>query len=62
VLCHIITGATNRQIAEALFISERTVKNHVTSILSCLNLSGRVQAAMFASPFLPLLKSKNEQI
>ncbi|MEM9487359.1 MAG: LuxR C-terminal-related transcriptional regulator [Cyanobacteria bacterium P01_F01_bin.116] len=33
VLCHIITGGeTDRQIAESLFISERTVKNHVTSI------------------------------
>jgi DNA-binding NarL/FixJ family response regulator len=61
VLCHIITGETNRQIAEALFISERTVKNHVTSILSRLNLPGRVQAAMFASPFLPLLQSRHEQ-
>ncbi len=61
VLCHIITGATNRQIAKALFISERTVKNHVTSILSRLNLPGRVQAAMFASPFLPLLQSRREQ-
>jgi DNA-binding NarL/FixJ family response regulator len=61
VLCHIITGETNRQIAEALFISERTVKNHVTSILSRLNLPGRVQAAMFASPFLPLLQSTHEQ-
>ncbi|MGB3518489.1 MAG: response regulator transcription factor [Elainellaceae cyanobacterium] len=60
VLCHIITGETNRQIAEALFISERTVKNHVTSILSRLNLPGRVQAAMFASPFLPLLQSRRE--
>lgn len=57
VLCFIITGATNRQIAEALFISERTVKNHVTSILSRLNLPGRIQAAMFASPFLPLLNT-----
>ncbi|MEO1623271.1 MAG: response regulator transcription factor, partial [Cyanobacteria bacterium J06632_3] len=61
VLCHIITGETNRQIAKALFISERTVKNHVTSILSRLNLPGRVQAAMFASPFLPLLHSKNKK-
>lgn len=61
VLCQIITGKTNRQIAEALFISERTVKNHITSILSCLNLPGRVQAAMFASPFLPLLQSIHEQ-
>lgn len=56
VLCFLITGATNRQIAEALYISERTVKNHVTSILSRLNLRDRIQAAMFASPFLPLLK------
>lgn len=61
VLCHIITGETNRQIAKALFISERTVKNHVTSILSHLNLPGRVQAAMFASPFLPLLQSRHKQ-
>ncbi|MEL7070109.1 MAG: response regulator transcription factor [Cyanobacteria bacterium J06581_3] len=60
VLCWIITGATNREIAKALFISERTVKNHVTSILSCLNLSGRIQAAMFASPFLPLIQSENQ--
>jgi DNA-binding NarL/FixJ family response regulator len=59
VLCWIITGATNREIAKALFISERTVKNHVTRILSCLNLSGRIQAAMFASPFLPLIQSEN---
>jgi DNA-binding NarL/FixJ family response regulator len=58
VLCWIITGATNREIAKALFISERTVKNHVTSILCCLNLSGRIQAAMFASPFLPLIQSE----
>ncbi|MEL6223852.1 MAG: response regulator transcription factor [Cyanobacteria bacterium J06627_8] len=49
VLCLIITGATNREIAKALFISERTVKNHVTSILGCLNVAGRIQAAMFAS-------------
>jgi DNA-binding NarL/FixJ family response regulator len=62
VLCHIITGETNRQIAKALFISERTVKNHVTSILSRLNLPGRVQAAMFASPFLSLLQSRHEHI
>ena len=61
MLCFIITGATNRQIAQTLFISERTVKNHVTSILGRLNLRDRIQAAMFAGPFLPLLKAGNEQ-
>ena len=60
VMCLIITGATNRQIAQTLFISERTVKNHVTSILGRLNLHDRIQAAMFAGPFLPLLKPGND--
>jgi DNA-binding NarL/FixJ family response regulator len=56
VLCFLVDGATNREIAEALFISERTVKNHVTSILSRLNQRDRVQAALFASPFLSWLR------
>jgi DNA-binding NarL/FixJ family response regulator len=56
VLCLIATGASNREIAEALYISERTVKNHITRILSQLNLRDRTQAAMFVSTFLPLLQ------
>ncbi|WP_199315404.1 MULTISPECIES: response regulator transcription factor [Oscillatoriales] len=55
VLCSIVKGASNREIGEVLYISERTVKNHITSILSQLNLRDRTQAAMFASPFLSLL-------
>jgi DNA-binding NarL/FixJ family response regulator len=55
VLCLIAAGASNREIAEALYISERTVKNHVSSILSHLNLRDRTQAAMYVSAFLPLL-------
>lgn len=56
VLCLIAAGASNREIAEALYISERTVKNHITRILSQLNLRDRTQAAMFVSAFLPLLE------
>ena len=57
VLRLIASGASNREIAQALYISERTVKNHVTSILSRLNLRDRTQAALFASSFLSLLES-----
>ena len=49
VLKLISTGLSNREIAQSLFISERTVRNHVTSILSQLQLRDRTQAALFAS-------------
>ncbi len=49
VLELIAQGLNNREIAKALYISERTVKNHVNSILSRLNLRDRTQAAIFAS-------------
>jgi DNA-binding NarL/FixJ family response regulator len=56
VLSLIATGASNREIAEILFITEKTVKNHVSSILSRLNLRDRTQAAVFAHSFLPPIK------
>ncbi|ARV60143.1 DNA-binding response regulator [Nostocales cyanobacterium HT-58-2] len=57
VLRFIAAGASNREIAQSLYITERTVKNHVTSILSRLNLRDRTQAAIFANSFLSSLKN-----
>jgi DNA-binding NarL/FixJ family response regulator len=52
VLKLIIKGSSNREIAEELYISERTVKNHITSILSQLQLRDRTQVVIFASQYL----------
>ncbi|MDH3450585.1 MAG: response regulator transcription factor [Gammaproteobacteria bacterium] len=46
VLALIAKGRTNHDIAEALYISTRTVKFHVSSILAKLNAKNRTQAAM----------------
>ena len=48
VLQLIAKGYSNREIAQTLYISERTVKNHVNSILSRLNVRDRTQAAILA--------------
>ncbi len=48
ILRYIARGSNNREIGEALFITEGTVKNHVSSILSKLSLRDRTQAALWA--------------
>jgi DNA-binding NarL/FixJ family response regulator len=45
----IVGGLSNRQIAESLVISERTVENHVSSILARLGVSTRAQVAVWAA-------------
>lgn len=49
VLALLGQGASNREIARTLYLSEGTVKNHVTNILSRLNLRDRTQAALLAA-------------
>ena len=44
----IATGLSNSEIAEKFFVSETTVKTHVRSILSKLDVRDRVQAVVFA--------------
>lgn len=48
VLALLASGKSNRQIADELTISERTVRTHVSSILTKLNLTSRTQAALLA--------------
>jgi DNA-binding NarL/FixJ family response regulator len=52
VLKLIAIGANNREIAGKLYISEGTVKNHVTNLLNRLNLRDRTQAAILAKTYL----------
>jgi DNA-binding NarL/FixJ family response regulator len=42
-------GLTNRQIAEQMFLSEKTAKNYVSSLLAKLGMQRRSQAAAFAA-------------
>jgi len=48
VLQEIASGKSNAEIAATLFISEKTVKTHITNILAKLHLSDRTQAAVLA--------------
>lgn len=48
VLSEIAKGKSNKEIASSLFITEKTVKTHVSNLLSKLELSDRTQAALFA--------------
>ncbi len=48
VLQLVAQGLTNQEIAEQLILGERTVGNHISSILSKLHLANRTQAALYA--------------
>ena len=52
LLGHIAQGLTNRQIAEQMFLAEKTVKNYVSNILGKLGLERRTQAAVLAAKLL----------
>jgi DNA-binding NarL/FixJ family response regulator len=52
ILALIAEGLTNRQIAERMFLAEKTVKNYVSSLLAKLGLERRTQAAVLAARLL----------
>jgi DNA-binding NarL/FixJ family response regulator len=49
ILMLVAEGKTNKEIAAEIFLSDKTVKNYVSSILSKLNLERRAQAAAFVA-------------
>ncbi len=48
IIGYIANGENNREIAKKLFISEKTVKNHVSNILKKMDLEDRTQVAVYA--------------
>ncbi|WP_353651326.1 response regulator transcription factor [Nakamurella sp. A5-74] len=53
VLALITEGLTNRQIGDRLFLAEKTIKNHVSSLLSKLGMVRRTQAAVYGADNRP---------
>ena len=53
MLAHLAKGRTNREIAEALTLSEKTIKRHVTGILTKLDVRNRTEAALRAASLGP---------
>ena len=49
ILDLIAEGKTNKQIAEAMFLAENTVKNYITSLLRKLKVTSRTEAAIYAT-------------
>jgi DNA-binding NarL/FixJ family response regulator len=61
VLCELQTGATNREIAQQLFLSENTVKHHVQNIIEKLGVENRRQAGQMAQRAGLQSKSPNQK-
>jgi DNA-binding NarL/FixJ family response regulator len=53
ILALIGEGLTNRQIGKQLYLSEKTVKNHISRLLAKLGVERRIQAAVLATQFKP---------
>ena len=59
VLRLVAQGANNKEIAASLFLSEGTVRNHISNILGRLNVRDRTQAAIVANAFRTYLDNNS---
>jgi DNA-binding NarL/FixJ family response regulator len=49
LVSHIARGLTNKQIADEMFLAEKTVKNYVSSVLTKMDMSNRSEAAAYVA-------------
>ena len=59
ILSLLAEGRTNRQIADEMFLAEKTVKNYVSNLLSKMGMSRRTEAAVYAARLAE--RSRNER-
>lgn len=52
IVRHLMTGASNTEIADNLFVSEHTIKSHLYNVFKKLNVKNRLQAVSWAKEFL----------
>jgi two-component system response regulator DevR len=61
IVGHIADGLTNRQIAEEMFLAEKTVKNYVSTVLAKMGMSNRSEAAAYVARLEGELDSDPEE-
>jgi ATP/maltotriose-dependent transcriptional regulator MalT len=52
-----MTGASNTEIADTLFVSEHTIKSHLYNVFKKLNVKNRLQAVSWAKDYLDMTSS-----
>ena len=48
-MVHLAAGLTNRQIGDVMLLSEKTVKNYLTSAMDKMGMTGRTEVAVFSA-------------
>ncbi|MDU7781599.1 MAG: LuxR C-terminal-related transcriptional regulator [Aeromonas caviae] len=57
IIRYLMTGASNTEIADTLFVSEHTIKSHLYNVFKKLNVKNRLQAVSWAKDYLDMTSS-----